>query len=67
MNIFLGKSADGKEREDFDINTAPAWAWADLDGWTGTYTFFCTMMRSHKQSLDSLRRICCFIDYVEVR
>jgi len=31
----IGKSADGKEREDFDINTAPAWAWADLDGWTG--------------------------------
>ena len=33
--ICLGKSADGKEKEDFDINTAPTWAWVDLEGWTG--------------------------------
>ena len=32
---YSGKTADGKEREDFDVNTAPTWAWADLEGWTG--------------------------------
>ena len=34
-HIWSGKSANGKEKEDVDVNTPPSWAWADLAGWTG--------------------------------
>ena len=33
--LSTGKSADGKEKEEFDVNTAASWAWADLAGWSG--------------------------------
>ena len=33
--VCIGKAANGKDKEDVDVNTPPAWAWADLAGWTG--------------------------------
>ena len=35
--IYPGKAANGKEEKEVDhVNSPPAWAWADLAGWSGS-------------------------------
>ena len=36
--LYVGKAANGSDKDAAavsDVNTPPAWAWADLQGWTG--------------------------------